>query len=418
MMGSHYPVVVVGGGHAGLSMSYLLKAAGIEHAVLEKQRIGEAWRSARWDTFCLVTPNWQCTLPGFPYSGSDPDGFMKQADIIRYIEDYAASFDPPVYEGVTVRGLGGDAHGGFALDTSAGRLGADQVVVAIGGYHSTALPRMAERFPVDVMQLHSSAYRNPQALPAGDVLVVGSGQSGAQIAEDLHLAGRRVHLCVGSAPRVARFYRGRDIVAWLHDMGHYDLAVHDHPLKERVREKSNHYVTGRDGGRDIDLRQFARDGMRLYGRLSAVTGTRLAFDSGLEANLDAADRVNDNIKSSIDAYIAQHAIAAPAEPRYVPVWRPQQELGQTDIREAAITSVIWCIGFGMDFRWIDLPVFDGRGYPTHRRGVSAMPGLYFLGLPWQYTWGSGRFSGVARDAQYLRERIVTTRSRLAIPATA
>ncbi|GAC1540648.1 MAG: MSMEG_0569 family flavin-dependent oxidoreductase [Candidatus Velthaea sp.] len=406
MIAGHYPVAVIGGGHAGLSMSYLLKATGIEHIVLEKNRIGEAWRSARWETFCLVTPNWQCTLPGFPYTGSDPDGFMKKAQIVDYIEAYAASFEPPVHEGVTVTRLARDAHRRFEIETSAGTLTADQVVVAIGGYHSTALPRIAERFPADIAQLHSTAYRSPQALPPGDVLVVGSGQSGAQIAEDLHLARRRVHLCVGGAPRTARFYRGRDVVAWLHDMGHYDMPVHEHPLKERVREKSNHYVTGRDGGRDIDLRQFARDGMQLYGRLSGVTDSRLSFDSGLEANLDAADRVSESIKTSIDAYIAQHKLSAPVEARYVPVWRPHSEAAGIDLREASISTVIWCVGFGMDFRWIDLPAFDGKGYPVHTRGVSAVPGLYFLGLPWQYTWGSGRFSGVARDAGYLRERIV------------
>jgi putative flavoprotein involved in K+ transport len=271
-MTTDVPVVIVGGGQAGLALSFCLTQRGIEHVVFEKDRAGSAWRSSRWDSFCLVTPNWQCALPGFPYRGDDPDGFMRKDEIVRYIEDYVAFFKPPLHEGVAVERLGrADGAGAFSVITTRGDYRAGNVVVAIGGYHTVALPRIAERFPRDVVQLHSSAYKNPLALPPGDVLVVGTGQSGCQIAEDLHLAGRRVHLCVGSAPRVARRYRGRDVVAWLHDLGYYDLPVHDHPLKEAIRGRPNHYVTGRDGGRDIDLRQFAREGMQLYGRRMSTT---------------------------------------------------------------------------------------------------------------------------------------------------
>jgi putative flavoprotein involved in K+ transport len=221
----------------------------------------------------------------------------------------------------------------------------------------------------------------------------------------LHLAGRRVHLCVGSAPRVARRYRGRDVVAWLHDLGYYDLPVHDHPLKEAIRGRPNHYVTGRDGGRDIDLRQFACEGMQLYGRLTSVDDGRLTFAADLEQNLDRADAVAESIKDTIDAHIAKRGIAAPHEARYVPVWRPDGDVRELDIRAAGIGSVIWSTGYASDFRWIDVPAFDGKGYPTHRRGVSSVAGLYFLGLPWLYTWGSGRFSGVARDAEYVADHL-------------
>jgi putative flavoprotein involved in K+ transport len=237
------------------------------------------------------------------------------------------------------------------------------------------------------------------------VLVVGSGQSGAQIAEDLHLAGRGVHLCVGSAPRTARAYRGRDVVAWLHDMGYYDLTVDQHPLKERVRQNPNHYVTGRDGGRDIDLRAFARDGMHLYGRMIGVDGDIVHCAPDLASNLDRADEVAESIKNSIDAFIEKNGIVAPFQERYRPVWEPPQETTSFRYRDAAITNIIWCVGFGSDYRWIDVPVFDGRGYPRHRRGVTSVPGIFFVGLPWLYTWGSGRFSGVARDAAYIADRI-------------
>jgi putative flavoprotein involved in K+ transport len=400
---THYPVIIIGGGQAGLSMSYCLKERGIDHLVFEKERIAEAWRSKRWDAFCLVTPNWQCQLPGFPYAGPDPNGFMVKDEIVAYIEAYARSFNPPLQQGITVKRLSRSGSAGFALSTTYRDFTADQVVVAIGGYHTATIPRMAERFPDAVAQLHSSEYKNAEALPPGDVLVVGTGQSGCQIAEDLHLAGRRVHLCTGSAPRTARRYRGKDVVDWLHEMGYYDMPVHEHPQQDRVRAKANHYVTGRDGGRDIDLRKFAREGMQLYGRLLEVRGPKLILGDDLKRNLDQADAVAEKIKNSIDEFIAKKGIDAPAEPRYVPVWEPVEEPRELDYAQAGIGSVIWSMGYRTDYRWIDLPIFDGKGYPSHERGVTAVPGIYFLGLPWLYTWGSGRFSGVARDARYLAD---------------
>jgi len=401
----HHSVIVVGAGQAGLSISWHLANRGIGHVVLEKERAGQTWRTERWDSFCLVTPNWQCQLPGFPYRGGDPHGFMLRQEIIDYIDAFIASFDPPLREGLTVHSVKSNAQGGFTLETSQGHHLADQVVIAVGGYQIPVIPRCAERLPPDIVQIHSAAYRNPDQIPGGAVLVVGSGQSGCQIAEDLHLAGRKVHLCVGDAPRVARRYRGKDVVEWLHLMGYYDLPVHEHPLREGVRDKTNHYVTGRDGGRDIDLRQRALEGMELYGRLLNVDGDRLICDDNLAQCLDQADRVSESIKTSIDGFIDKKGIPASTEPRYSPVWTPPRERPELDYRAAGITSVVWCIGFRADYSWIDLPVFNGRGQPVHVRGVTPMAGVYFLGLPWLYTWGSGRFSGVARDAQYLAEYI-------------
>lgn len=400
-------VVVVGGGQAGLAMSYCLTQRGVDHLVLERDRIGHEWRDRRWDSFCLVTPNWQCQLPGFPYPGDDPDGFMVRDEIVQYIEEYAKSFSPPVIEGVAATRLRRDRKGRYLVDTSRGELIAEQVVLATGPYQVPLIPRLADRLPGELTQLHSSQYRGPEQLPLGEVLVVGTGQSGCQIAEDLHLAGRQVHLAVGSAPRVARFYRGRDVVAWLDAVGYYSKAVEEFADVDTVRFRVNHYVTGRGGGRDIDLRAFATQGMRLYGRLTAVTGTDLRFAPDLEKNLDHADAVSESIKDSIDSYIDAHRIEAPPEPRYTPVWTPDREPAALDLGDTGITSVIWGTGFGRDDRWIEVPVFDGRGYPTHDRGVTSSPGLYFLGLPWQHTWGSGRLSGVARDAAYLTERITT-----------
>ncbi|HTI20120.1 MAG TPA: MSMEG_0569 family flavin-dependent oxidoreductase [Kutzneria sp.] len=401
--GLHRPVIVVGGGQAGLSMSHCLATAGVGHLVLERERAGHEWRTRRWDSFCLVTPNWQCRLPGFPYAGDDPDGFMVRDEIVAYLEAYAKEFDVPLHEGVEATRLRQLPGGGFRLTTSAGELTADHVVLATGPYQVPLKPRLAERLPEHVAQLHSAEYRNPAQLPAGEVLVVGTGQSGCQIAEDLHLAGRRVHLAVGSAPRVARRYRGRDVVAWLDEMGYYARGIDEFADADTVRFRANHYVTGRDGGHDIDLRAFAAEGMQLYGRLARVRGGQLEFADDLRRNLDAADAVSEGIKDSIDAFIAQRGIVAPREERYKPVWEPVD--GPRTLDAQALSAVVWSTGFGRDHRWIDVPVFNGTGYPTHHRGVTSCPGLYFLGLPWQHTWGSGRFCGVAADAEYLTRRI-------------
>ena len=401
----HHSVLIVGGGQAGLSISHYLKQRGIDHLVLEKRSPVHAWRTQRWDTFCLVTPNWQCKLPGWDYSGSDPHGFMKRDEIIEYLEGFAKHVNAPVHSGVTVQRVARRTGGGFDIETSRGRYSADQVVVASGGYHQPIIPRLAERLPPGMLQIHSEQYRNPQAMPPGKILVVGNGQSGAQLAEDLHLAGREVVLATGDAPRCARFYRGKDVVDWLADMGYYDMAVHEHPLREGVRDNTNHYVTGRDGGRDIDLRKFAAEGMELYGLLTGLEDDTLLFNPDLRSNLDHADRIYNGINASIDKYIEKAGIAAPPPSVYEPVWQPAAERTRLKLRESGITSVIWCIGFQPDFGWLDVPVFNGRGQPGHVRGVTAQPGLYFLGLPWLHTWGSGRFSGVARDALYLAEQI-------------
>lgn len=405
----HYSVIIVGGGQAGLSASHYLQQQDIDHLVLEKHGLTHSWRTQRWDAFCLVTPNWQCELPGHSYAGDDPHGFMKREEILDYLDGFIAKVDAPVREGVAVQRVTPRAQGGYALQTSAGEFTADQVIVASGGYHTPIIPRLAERLPSGVLQIHSEQYRNPQALPAGNVLVVGSGQSGAQIAEDLHLAGRKVYLAVGDAPRCARFYRGRDVVDWLAEMGYYDMGVDQHPLREGVRDNTNHYVTGRDGGRDIDLRKFAAEGMQLFGLLEGLDGDVLQFAPDLQAKLDAADAVYNRINATIDQYILDNGIEAPAGERYQPVWQPAAERQTLSLAEAGITSIIWCIGFSPDFSWVDAGVFNGRGQPVHVRGVTGEPGLYFLGLPWLYTWGSGRFSGIARDAEYLVRHLARVR---------
>ena len=321
-MSQHVTVAVIGGSQAGLSMSHYLSANGIDHVVFEKNRTAHSWRTQRWDSFCLVTPNWQCKLPGYDYPGNDPDGFMPREDIVAYVEDYARRIKAPLKENTGVTLLT-RSDSGFHLETGDGPYTADAVVLAVGGYHQPNIPRLAERLPPSIQQFHSSTYRNSRQLPPGEVLVVGSGQSGCQIAEDLHLDGRKTHLVVGSAPRCPRGYRGKDAVDWLADLGQYDLPVDQHPLREKVRKKANHYLTGRDGGRDIDLRKFAQEGMHLYGRLTDFADGNLRFANDLEKNLDAADASYNNICAMIDKYIDGAGIAAPDGHRYTPTWRPE-----------------------------------------------------------------------------------------------
>lgn len=397
-------VAVIGGGQAGLAMSWHLKQSGLSHVVFERHLACNEWRTARWDSFCLVTPNWQCRLPGFPYPGDDPHGFMLRDEIVDYLDAYIASFAPPLLEHTSVQRLRRASHG-FEVTTSAGTWNARQVVIATGGYQIPTIPRCAERLPGSILQLHSSIYRNPGALPPGEVLVVGTGQSGCQIAEDLHREGRTVHLAVGTAPRSPRRYRGREVTDWLTESGYYAIPIDRHPQGEAVRDKTNHYLSGRDGGKEIDLRRFALEGMRLYGRLQDITGTTVRFEPDLRRNLDSADASYRNIRAAVDRYIEDAGIEAPVEPPYEPVWEPESDPTELDLAASAVTSVIWSIGFGVDYGWAQLPLFDGRGHPVHRRGISEVPGVYFIGLPWQNTWGSGRFADVGADAGYLMDAI-------------
>jgi putative flavoprotein involved in K+ transport len=405
---SHYSAVVVGGGQAGLSASHYLKRQGIDHVVFEKKTVAHKWKNERWDAFCLVTPNWQCQLPDHPYDGTDPHGFMVKDEILAYVDRFVKKVEAPVLEQTSVTSI--ENHGGlFRLETSAGAVTADAVVIATSLYANPAIPRAGERLPEDITQIHTAAYRNADQLPEGGVIVVGSGQSGCQIAEDLHLAGRKVHLVTGNAPRCARFYRGRDVVDWLSDIGQYDITV-EHDGMTKKKHDTNHYLTGRDGGRDIDLRKFALEGMALYGRMSGIAAGRMLFEPNLKANLDGADRVYNGINALIDRHIAEKGIDAPLGSPYVPVWEPEAEIVELDLKAEGITSVIWATGFSPDWSFVGLPIFDGNAYPVHRRGVTVVDGVYVLGLPWLWTWGSGRFLSVGRDAEHVVGHLAARRS--------
>ncbi|MDR7090425.1 MSMEG_0569 family flavin-dependent oxidoreductase [Cellvibrio fibrivorans] len=411
----HHSAIVIGAGQAGLSMSYCLSQQGIDNIILEKSsQVADNWRNQRWDTFCLVTPNWQCQLPGFPYRGNDPDGFMVKDEIVDYLESYRAFFNPQIIFNSPVISLSKNGEL-FTLVTADTIYTANQVVIACGSYHEPRIPTLAKKMPAHIAHVHSNFYKNPAQLPPGEVMVVGTGQSGCQIAEDLHLAGRKVHLCVGPAPRVNRRYRGRDVVNWLDDMGYYTTTLETHPDGKNAVHSTNHYVTGRDGGRDLNLRIFAEQGMKLYGVLKDTDGERLFFKDDLKQNLDYADQVAARIVKSIEEYIQKNGIAAPEDDNVHSDYLPDI-VTELELASSGINSVVWSTGFAMRFDWINLPVFDESGHPKQKRGVTDTAGLYFIGLNWMHTWGSGRFYQVGRDAEYLSEVMVAQHKDMKVSA--
>jgi putative flavoprotein involved in K+ transport len=402
MTGS-YETVIVGGGHAGLALSYHLARLRRPHVILERGRVAERWRSERWDSLMFQFPNWSLRLPGQAYRGDDPDGFATRDEVIAFIERYRAAIAAPVRTGVRVARVRPTA-GGFRLETTEGPTEAVNVVVATGPYQEPMLPAVRHALPPGIAQVHASGYRNPAQLPAGAALVVGSGASGCQIVEDLLAAGRTVYLSLGRHRRYPRRYRGRDMFWWMERIGALDQTLEERP---EARERPNPLVTGVGGGHDIDLRDYAAAGVTLLGHLVDVSGSRLRLADDVAALLTAGDESVGVFTRAVDAYVARSGLAAPAPPP--PVDRLPAELPEPvrelDLAAAGITSVIWATGFRRDFTWIDAPVFDERGEPIHRRGVTGCAGLYFLGLPWLHKLKSSVLCGVGDDAAHLADHI-------------
>jgi putative flavoprotein involved in K+ transport len=397
---------VIGAGQAGLVMSWYLQQAGREHVLLDRRELlGGGWRD-RWDSFCLVTPNWTTSLPGFKYDGTDPDGFMPRDEIAARIARYAEVIDAPIQLGTEVTRLSA-VEGGFRLETSAGPIAAGRVIVAAGGFHKAKIPALAQALPARLKQLHTSQYRHEDALPPGAVLIVGSGQSGVQIAEELAEAGRHVYLSVGSAGRLPRRYRGRDIVAWfaalLADGDRYGVGL---PTVEtlpdpRLRFAANPQLSGHGGGHDVNLRWMAMNGIDLLGHLDGVDGERVALRPDLAENLVRADRFFEmTSRPLIERYIELAGVQAPPDEGRPVEFEPASTL-ELDLAKAGITTVVWASGYALDFGWLDLPILDESSYPRQKRGVAEVPGLYFLGLPWMHTIGSAAFWGSGADARHI-----------------
>ena len=399
--------VVIGGGQAGLAISYYLAQQGRPHVVLEQAtQIVPAWRYGRWDSFTLVTPNWTVRLPGFPYQGSDPDGFMPRADVVRHLEQYAASFQAPVRCGVQVTAVEPARNGqGYHVSTADGATyAAATVVVATGSFQFPKPAPFRSALPPEILQLHSSHYRHPSTLPPGAVLVVGSADSGCQIAEELHESGRRVYLCVGRAMRRPRRYRGKDSMFWAVTLGRIEQTADQLPSPS-ARFAANPQLSGKYGGHTINLHQFARNGVTLLGRLAGVEGHCITLAPDLQENLANADQASEDFKHGVDEFVRRTGMNVPApEPDSVDEVRSdagRHAPATLDLKTAGITTVIWATGYGFDYSWVHLPVCDDDGFPVQQRGVTRFPGLYFLGMNYLYNRKSGILLGVGEDAAHI-----------------
>ncbi len=398
-------VVIVGGGQAGLAMSYCLSEQGRPHVVLEQARIAESWRTKRWDSVRMISPNWTFRLPGFQYDGDDPDGFMSKDQAVAQLETYGRSFNAPVREGVRVIAVERDLSGRrFHIRTDDGLYDAAQVVIATGALQRPFVPNLAADLPPDIAQFVPYTYRNPAAVPAGAVLIVGSGQSGCQIAEELRRAGRTVYLSISRSWGMPRRYRGRDMSFWFRAVGWMAQTVDDLPPGARAG-LPNPQLTGAGGGHDLTVYTLARDGVALLGRLQGIQNGKAVFAPDLAARLAEGDAQARRFLGSIDDHIREQGLDVPQEgfpgclaPSGDPIAVAPEAL---DLASAGISALVWATGYRPDLNWVRLPVLDAEGYPIQRRGVTGEPGLYFLGLDWLYKRGSGLFGGMSDDAVYL-----------------
>jgi putative flavoprotein involved in K+ transport len=398
--------VIVGGGQAGLAISYYLSQEGREHVVLERApAVANAWRNQRWDSFTLVTPNFQVRMPGAEYDGNDPYGFMSLAEVVEYFDDYVARFRLPVRCGVEVFSVEkvGD---GYVVRTSEKNYAAENVVIATGLYQSPKIPPFSMEIPPSILQLHSMDYKNPSSLPEGAVLVVGTGQSGAQIAQELYQSGRKVYLSIGSAGRVPRRYRGKDINDWFTRIGMFDSKVEE--LKSAADKFHPHpQISGKNGGQSLNLHQFARDGVILLGHVRDVHEGKLILTPDLKETLAKVDQFETNTLKMVDDYISRTGLDAPTET--IPQLRDgysQEVIPELDLKDSGIATVLWATGYTFDFSLVKFPVVDADGYPIQKRGVTEYEGLYFLGMPWIHSRRSGILFGVGDDAAYLATHIV------------
>jgi putative flavoprotein involved in K+ transport len=394
--------VVVGGGQAGLSVSHELTGAGVEHVVLERGRVGQTWRG-RWDSFCLVTPNWSVQLPGHPYDGADPDGFMPRDELVGYLERYAAGFDAPVREGVEVSSVRPLHDGGFALETSAGDIEARTVVLSPGAYQRPHRPPGAATLPPDLLQIDVADYRNPEDLPRGQVLVVGSGQSGCQIAEELHEAGRDVFLACGRAGWLPRRIGDHDVFWWLHEAGDLDDGLDSLPTPS-ARLAANVQASGHGGGHDLHYRTLQRMGVTLLGHFLGTEDGHARFAPDLGDSVAWGDERHAKVMDGFRKHAAKRGLRWPdiPDPEPVDVATPER------VSLAGLGAVVFAGGFRPGYEsWVHCPgAFDELGFPIHSEGASTVvPGLHFVGVHFLRKRKSSLLIGVGEDAAIVARRI-------------
>jgi putative flavoprotein involved in K+ transport len=399
--------LIVGAGQAGVAMSEHLSKCGVPHLVLERGRIAERWRSARWDSLVANGPAWHDRFPGMEFE-THPDAFPGKETVADYFVAYAQMINAPIRSGVEVKEVRRNAgRSGFQVETSEGVIEAGSVVAATGPFQRPIMPKLVPE-DAGLMQIHSNAYYNPGQLPDGAVLVVGAGSSGVQIADELLRAGKRVYLSVGPHDRPPRAYRGRDFCWWLGVLNKWDAETPG-PGTEHVTIA----VSGARGGETIDFRRLAAQGMTLVGRTEAYKNGVLTFAQDLKENVARGDANLMALLDEADAYVAANGLDLPEEPEARKILLDPECLTnpilELDLAEAGITSIIWATGYARDYSWLKVDAFDAKGEPKHQRGVSSEPGIYFLGLPWQSRRGSSFIWGVWHDAKHLADRILTRR---------
>lgn len=398
--------LVVGGGQAGIAASEHLTNNGISHLVVERDRIAERWRTARWDSLVANGPAWHDRFPNMEFKSCGPDGFPGKEDVADYFVDYATQINAPVKTGVEVTKATRIKNGtAFRIDTTDGVVDADNIIAATGPFQKPVYPAIIPHSD-DLLQIHSNAYFNPSQLPEGGVLVVGAGSSGAQIAEELMNAGRDVYLSVGPHDRPPRAYRNRDFVWWLGVLGKWDLQTPG-PGTEHVTIA----VSGANGGKTVDFRRFAAGGITLVGMTQNVKDGVLHFADDLQQNIANGDANLLSLLDEADAYVDQNGLNLPEDPEARHTW-PDPECLTTPIRtlnleKAGIKSVIWATGYVQEYDWLKADVFDDKGKPSHKRGITDQKGVYFLGLPWQSRRGSSFIWGVWHDAKFVADHIAT-----------
>jgi putative flavoprotein involved in K+ transport len=396
MPAEHIDTLVIGAGQAGLGVSRELRARGVEHLVLERGRIGESWRSQRWDSFALNTPAWMNRLPGGA-APARPDEFPSAPEFVLELQRYAFCQRLPVREGVTVRAVSRRA-GALRVETDQGAYRARAVVLAGGSSSVPQAPAVATGLSRSVHQVHTAAYRAPDALPAGGVLVVGGGQSGVQIAEDLLRAGREVYLATSAVGRLPRRYRGRDAFAWLADDGFFDEPP------DRAMPGPSPQISGTAGGHTLSYQHLRTLGAVLVGGVAGMSGERVDLRDNLASNMRFADEASELFRARIDAHIARVGADAP-DPSPDPADEPARRLPSSPrrlhLRRAGIRTVIWATGFTPATSFVHAPVLDERGKVRHRDGATALPGLFVVGQTWLRTRRSGTVYGVSADAPHV-----------------
>jgi putative flavoprotein involved in K+ transport len=399
--------LVVGAGQAGVAASEHLSRLAIPHVVLEKHRIAEAWRTGRWDSLVANGPAWHDRFPGLAFD-MHPDAFASKDQVADYFENYARKIQAPIRTGVDVRRVTRNpGRPGFTVETSQGTFLANRVVVATGPFQKPVVPAIAPADPA-LYQIHSAKYFNPAQLPAGNVLVVGAGSSGVQIAEELHLSGRKVHLSVGAHERPPRTYRDHDFCWWLGVLGMWDSEA-----VQPGREHVTIAVSGARGGHTIDFRRLAQSGITLVGQTESFDRGKATFKPDLVDNLRRGDDSYFSLLDAADAYVERNGLRMPPDPqareRVADAACIAEPLRDLDLRAAGITSVVWATGYAADYGWLQVDTLHDNGKPRHQRGVGAEPGIYFVGLPWLSRRGSAFIWGVWHDAKHVADHIAIQR---------